>query len=1069
MKRQFVFALLPAFTASLWASYSYDYSQNPVIADSSRWRTNGSVSFASYGATFPGGGGSLISVPAISGTPGDYEVNSTLALKSAGGTYIEFLRADSTSVTAGSGSYTSVELVIPTGFVSPGAATLNINQCVSGTVTQIASQSTVATDGMAVRSIIFGTTLFVLFDNQLALEGQVSAGGTGNPGIGGSGIPAESGFSGIRLGHHDEVAPGVVDSRSVFSSVLPNSVLLRWPGVVDDPNGAGLFYYWLQRDGAGLSEALASNFTDNTLQPSTTYDYQIAAVDFHGNYAWSNHFTVTTPPAQAVDPRRVGVLTTGNYWGGGGEQIDTLSGNLNFTVPLLAAQGRDGWAVPVALSYNSQNWRQDGGANWRLGNDVGYGFGWRVGVGSLTPYYIYWWDGPDHYVFTDSTGAEYRLDVNTGGVWSSKQGIYVWFDANTNILHFKDGTFWVMGCAAGGTENDAGSLYPTTIEDSNGNQVILVWQTGTGLPSGTLNTSSRIGTIQDVRSSGPSSPSYTFSYDSVSYATPHLTGIANAIGTSETYSFTYDASHPSEPPFGPDPAFGDASVHLATVTVSSGGPFQFSYDSAGAAELTSAKFPLGGLLSWNYVTFAYSGNRRLREVGARYVAADSAGATQWGPYTFSHDDSANPNPTVHANTTLVDASGVGAKTWSFFTPNNTSLAWQIGLVSQFVQSASPGGTVLSRNTSTWAQDGALNPYVSTAQTTLDESSPNPQTTKTTQTLDQYGNVTQAQVYDYNSLTTPVRTYTNTWLHTGNSSYPNAYIRNRLLASTVTDNQNHTVTMVSNTYDGGSLTAVSGTPAGFDAATYTTGYHTRGNVTQKVVPGATTSYTYDVTGHALTGADATGTGATLTYSSTTNFAAPGTAAPTAGNPDVQNGHSVSQASGSQLQSGYTYNNALALVQSAMPNSATASQNFNSSTGLLTSSVSVHGATTNYTYTFTPNIVTASTNSHWMKAYKDGFGRDAAGEAGYGTTIVSHSDTVYAPCACSPLGKVSKTSLPYAIGAGGQITASDGTGNIGWTTYAYDGVGRTLTTTAPDGSATHYVYLGNTTKVTDPAGN
>jgi hypothetical protein len=109
---------------------------------------------------------------------------------------------------------------------------------------------------------------------------------------------------------------------------------------------------------------------------------------------------------------------------------------------------------------------------------------------------------------------------------------------------------------------------------------------------------------------------------------------------------------------------------------------------------------------------------------------------------------------------------------------------------------------------------------------------------------------------------------------------------QLLSSTVTDNQNHTVTMVTNTYDGGSLTAVSGTPAGFDAATYTTAYHIRGNVTQKVVPGATMSYTYDVTGHALTGADATGTGATLTYSARTNFAAPGTAAPTAGNPDVQ---------------------------------------------------------------------------------------------------------------------------------------------------------------------------------------
>jgi hypothetical protein len=156
-------------------------------------------------------------------------------------------------------------------------------------------------------------------------------------------------------------------------------------------------------------------------------------------------------------------LTTGNYWGGGGEQIDTLSGNLNFTLPLLTAQGRAGWKIPVGLSYNAQNWRQDNGANWQLGSDVGFGFGWRMTIGSITPYYIYWWDGPDHYVFTDSTGAEYRLDVNNGGVWSSTHGVYVWFDSNANVLHFKDGTFWVMGCTSGGTEPDAGTEYPTII------------------------------------------------------------------------------------------------------------------------------------------------------------------------------------------------------------------------------------------------------------------------------------------------------------------------------------------------------------------------------------------------------------------------------------------------------------------------------------------------------------------------------------------------------------------------------------------------------------------------------
>ena len=76
-----------------------------------------------------------------------------------------------------------------------------------------------------------------------------------------------------------------------------------------------------------------------------------------------------------------------------------------------------------------------------------------------------------------------------------------------------------------------------------------------------------------------------------------------------------------------------------------------------------------------------------------------------------------------------------------------------------------------------------------------------------------------------------------------------------------------------------------------------------------------------------------------------------------------------------------------------------------------------------------------------------------------TNQSAVDTVYAPCACSPLGKIQKVSAPYAVG--GSPTA--------WTVYTYDGIGRTLTTQLPDGaSTTTYSYSGNQTTVTDPAG-
>ncbi len=70
------------------------------------------------------------------------------------------------------------------------------------------------------------------------------------------------------------------------------------------------------------------------------------------------------------------------------------------------------------------------------------------------------------------------------------------------------------------------------------------------------------------------------------------------------------------------------------------------------------------------------------------------------------------------------------------------------------------------------------------------------------------------------------------------------------------------------------------------------------------------------------------------------------------------------------------------------------------------------------------------------------------------------TVYAPCACSPLGKIQQVSQPYQSGG----SASN------WTTYTYDGLGRTVSVQQPDGaSTTTYAYSGNETTVTDPAGN
>ena len=74
----------------------------------------------------------------------------------------------------------------------------------------------------------------------------------------------------------------------------------------------------------------------------------------------------------------------------------------------------------------------------------------------------------------------YRLDQPDATLryWKSVTGIYVTFDSQLGRLYFPDGSFWQMDCVATGTEEDSGTMYPTVMQDTNGNQVIVRYQPG---------------------------------------------------------------------------------------------------------------------------------------------------------------------------------------------------------------------------------------------------------------------------------------------------------------------------------------------------------------------------------------------------------------------------------------------------------------------------------------------------------------------------------------------------------------------------------------------------------------
>ncbi len=297
--------------------------------------------------------------------------------------------------------------------------------------------------------------IIVYVDNNIVLWAKDTTISSGQPGIGmiSYATGAAAYISQVQLGPCDRIAPNTpaVPSVSVFSSHVDFS----WPAVADDVNGTGVGLYQFLRNysfATNVSALSPLTWSDTTVTPGNIYTYTFIAYDMHFNPSYVS-FTVTVPvspgsPPYAPDGHRIGVRTTGAYWGSGGENIDVLSGNVNFTAPLITAKARGSMSIPINLNYNSQNWRKNPDTSvTKLGYDIGYGYGWRIMAGSMV-WFADGYYGISYWKFTDATGAEYKLtDYNSGsGVWQSRDSAYVWYNLGTNQLYFRDGTVWTFGC-----------------------------------------------------------------------------------------------------------------------------------------------------------------------------------------------------------------------------------------------------------------------------------------------------------------------------------------------------------------------------------------------------------------------------------------------------------------------------------------------------------------------------------------------------------------------------------------------------------------------------------------------
>ncbi len=390
------------------------------------------------------------------------------------------------------------------------------------------------------------------------------------------------------------------------------------------------------------------------------------------------------------------------------------------------------------------------------------------------------------------------------------------------------------------------------------------------------------------------------------------------------------------------------------------------------------------------------------------------------------------------------------------------------------QEENPGGAGLMQKTSTWTQDAAGNAYVGTVASTINPGTASAVTSQTVQTLDTYGNLIQQQLYDYpgnpahSDTTTPYRTYNFTYLtdselyfalhpQPADTGHGDRLRRHSISGYRIpTTAQRWGRCSIPRMNNGTNGPCCHPTPVLHDAS-YGTSFTYRGNATSSWQFGTTTNAAYLITGVPYKMQDGAGMVVNVATDATTAYSLPSVVTPN---------------SNSNLATSMTYSGSFTLSSVTGPNGDTqsiVSDAFNRP-GTVTSA---DGAVTQYTYTYTtpgspgtPNTQTANISStttgttttlpQCRTTTFDGFGRPVRVTTGHDGVAVSYTDTKYGPCGCSPLGKVTAVSMPYAPGA-----------TVYWTTYTYDGSGRTLTEAKPDGSVTTTSYAGNAVTTTDPA--
>jgi RHS repeat-associated protein len=678
---------------------------------------------------------------------------------------------------------------------------------------------------------------------------------------------------------------------------------------------------------------------------------------------------------ECTHPRRVGRRRHGAYWGHGFEKIDLLSGNLCFALPLILARSRSAGAV-ITLSYNSQlSVGNTSGTEW-AGVDVGFGFGWNLRIGLIVPQVV---NGViSGYTYVDGSGAEYVLTAS-GETWISLNGEYLTWDPASATLKFASGKSLLFGCTSGKGEPDAGSMHPTLIQDSNGNQIAIQYQSG--LSSTKPNSSCRILNVSDARSpfSTDGVQSYVFTYGIGPL--PRLLSISSGLPTSESYNFLYTEQNISSPYA--DGGADRKTVHtLVSVEATSGRTSSYEYDSYG--ELTKAVLGDGGILAWEYSTAQFASGIMIREVSGRTAQASPESANQ--RHIFSRDIS---GANIHSTVTLTEHNQTSTRVWTF---NSDSQSPGCGLVASVASYS--GARLLRQEIMSWSKTTAGADYLGLHTKILDPGSSTQQVSRVSSSRDRFGNLLTQTLYGYDDPDAPFKTVTHTYLN--DQSYIDRHILNRPLTKKVIGRQD-SVALTENKYDTTPLISCDGI-SHHNLAAFSTANTIRGNRTEQVAGGVLHFFYYDQTGTVRSVEGSSGSSTVYAMAAGTNNTQVGTIAPN-GNTDYARA--------------IAYSTEGLPVSSRGPNGAQVSYTHDN-LGRLKTITSPTGTVSTVVYEHSPTATTKSEAGRWTKQTRDGFGRVIKTEHGDATGTLSVLNFEYSPVPHTSIGALTRVSLPHAPG-------------------------------------------------------